>query len=83
MSQENQCSTQGTPETGLSLGHLSREFYMPGTAMIRALYYVSQHTTTVLKALPFSCYLISVIRGQWIEAKVLPQHISKQKPHML
>lgn len=74
---------RGTPETGLSLGNLSREFYVLGTAMIHALYYVSQHTTTPLKALPFSCYLISVIRGQWIEAKVLPQHISKQEPHTL
>lgn len=53
---------------------------MLSIAMIHALYYVSQHTTTLLKALPFACYLISVIRGQWIQAKVLPQHISKQKP---
>lgn len=48
--------------------------------MIHALYYVSQHTAPLLKVLPFTCYLISVIRGQWIQPKVLPWLISKQKP---
>lgn len=63
-----------------SLGSLSRELHMLNIAMIHALYYVSQRTAPLLKVLPFTCYLISVIRGQWIQPKVLPWLISKQKP---
>lgn len=66
-----------------SLRSLSRELYMLSIAMIHALYYVSQHTAPLLEVLPFTCYLISVIRGQWIQPKVFPWLISKQKPCIL
>lgn len=60
-----------------SLGSLSREFCMLSIAMIHALYDVSQNTPRLLEALPCTRYLISIVRGQWIQAKVLPPHISK------
>lgn len=61
-----------------SLGNLSREFCVLSIAMIHALYDVSQNTPCLLEALPCTHYLISIIRGQWIQARVLPLHISKQ-----
>lgn len=63
-----------------SPGNLSSEFDILRIAMIHALCYLAQSTPPLLKALPLACYLISLIRGQGMQASVLPWHISKQKP---
>lgn len=79
-SQENLCSQQGHTKAFSSLWVVSPGNYICWVLPWYMLFIMSLSTQQpLLKVLPFTCYLISVIRGQWIQPKVLSWLLSKQK----